>query len=266
MQGDKAAASIIAALDRIFEEEEHFDAVVIIRGGGAQADLDCFNNYDLAFHITQFPLPVFTGIGHERDETIADLVANRRLKTPTAVAEFLIDSLSDFLEFLESGEQRLLDISRHYLQTEKDRLSGLSRDLSYLVNRKLTESRAYLNSVNRHLASSTRGLLAQQAVNISQKRKLTYLYSQNLMGRQKRELKYQAGELKKITPAFLAARKDQLGQFEKQNHFLNPRHILKRGYSITLSNGKVVTDAASLSHRRGDHHRLIFRTAEKYNF
>ncbi len=90
MQGEEAEQSIIAALDAIFRYEEFFDLVVIIRGGGAQSELNCFNSYWLAYHICQFPLPVLTGIGHEQDETIADLVAHTRLKTPTAVAEFLI--------------------------------------------------------------------------------------------------------------------------------------------------------------------------------
>ncbi len=90
MQGAEAEQSIIAALDAVFEAESQFDLVVIIRGGGSQSDLNCFNSYWLACHICQFPLPILTGIGHEQDETIADLVANTRLKTPTAVAEFLI--------------------------------------------------------------------------------------------------------------------------------------------------------------------------------
>jgi exodeoxyribonuclease VII large subunit len=86
MQGEEAEKSIINALDQIFESLEKFDIIVIIRGGGSQADLNCFNSYWLAYHITQFPLPVLTGIGHERDQTIADLVAFNNLKTPTAVA------------------------------------------------------------------------------------------------------------------------------------------------------------------------------------
>jgi len=90
MQGTETAPSIMAALERIFGYDDFFDAVVIIRGGGATADLSSFDNYDLAYFVTQFPLPVITGIGHEKDDTIVDLVAHTRLKTPTAVAEFFI--------------------------------------------------------------------------------------------------------------------------------------------------------------------------------
>ncbi|MBV5342507.1 exodeoxyribonuclease VII large subunit, partial [bacterium] len=93
MQGEQAEASIIAALDKIYVHSELFDAVIIIRGGGATTDLACFDSYDLALNCAQFPLPVISGIGHQRDITILDMVAHTSLKTPTAVAEFLIQQL-----------------------------------------------------------------------------------------------------------------------------------------------------------------------------
>ena len=94
MQGNEAVPQLLAAMDHVAKQAAklHLDALVIIRGGGAQLDLDCFDDYTLGLKIAEFPLPVFTGIGHERDETIADLVAHTRLKTPTAVAEFILSS------------------------------------------------------------------------------------------------------------------------------------------------------------------------------
>ena len=94
MQGERTEASIIAALDRIYAVREAFDVVVIIRGGGSTADLSSFDSYALAANCAQFPLPIITGIGHERDDTVVDLVAHTRLKTPTAVAAFLIDCMA----------------------------------------------------------------------------------------------------------------------------------------------------------------------------
>jgi exodeoxyribonuclease VII large subunit len=90
MQGEEAASSIIDAMHQVFENIGNYDLLVIIRGGGATLDLDCFDNYDLGSHVAQFPIPVITGIGHERDETITDMVAHTKMKTPTAVAEFII--------------------------------------------------------------------------------------------------------------------------------------------------------------------------------
>ncbi len=98
MQGDTAPETLISALMQIHTKLAAFDAVVIIRGGGAQVDLDCFDHYELAAHIAQFPLAVFTGIGHERDETICDLVAHTSLKTPTAVAEFILRGMRQYHE------------------------------------------------------------------------------------------------------------------------------------------------------------------------
>ncbi len=100
MQGEQAPKEIIAALLSINKQVSDFDLVVIIRGGGSQIDLECFDDYELTSHIAQFPIPIITGIGHERDETISDLVSNTRLKTPTAVAEFLISGLERFNERL----------------------------------------------------------------------------------------------------------------------------------------------------------------------
>lgn len=95
MQGDKTTDSVIAALERIYEYESVFDVVVIIRGGGSQTDLGCFDSYEMAANIAQFPLPVIAGIGHERDETIVDRVAHMRVKTPTAAAAFLIGTFRE---------------------------------------------------------------------------------------------------------------------------------------------------------------------------
>ena len=126
MQGDKAVESIINMLENIYENEEKYDLVVIIRGGGAKIDLECFNDYELAYHITQFPLPVLTGIGHERDETITDIAAHTKLKTPTAVAEFLIDSLLVFLSELNEFRDRITNISNNRFQDSENLINRYS--------------------------------------------------------------------------------------------------------------------------------------------
>ena len=126
MQGDQAVESILQALHRIYELEENFDLIVLIRGGGAQTDLDCFDDYDLCAHLAQFPLPIVTGIGHERDSTIADLVANTRMKTPTAVAEFILGGFIDF-------ENQLLDLYEKIESKSKEILSQNSERIHNLV-------------------------------------------------------------------------------------------------------------------------------------
>lgn len=127
MQGDQAESSIIAALEKIYEHIELFDAVVIIRGGGATTDLACFDSYDLAVNCAQFPLPIIAGIGHQRDISILDMVAHTSLKTPTAVAEFLISNLND-------AENKVLDMLADIRYTVKNRIENESR---YIIQTQL---------------------------------------------------------------------------------------------------------------------------------
>ena len=132
MQGDEAPGSIITAMEKIYESESEFDCVVIIRGGGSKADLESFNHYELAYFITQFPLPVITGIGHERDESVADMVAHQGLKTPTAVAEFLVDQLLAFEFRLSSLLDRLSTSVRTRVQGNLSRLERYQGDIMHL--------------------------------------------------------------------------------------------------------------------------------------
>ena len=124
MQGASAAASIIAALEQIAADEEMWDGVVIIRGGGAVSDLASFDDYSLAFHVAQFPLPVIVGIGHERDITVLDYVANTHVKTPTAAAEALIARAN-------AAYDRLKTLGNEILQTVSARVAGQRQQLAY---------------------------------------------------------------------------------------------------------------------------------------
>ena len=121
MQGEQVEQSIIAALDSINERESEFDAVVIIRGGGATADLSGFDTLELAENVANFPLPVITGIGHERDESVLDMVSFLRVKTPTAAAAFLIDQLSVTLGRIERAQTAIADGVRRKMEAEKKR-------------------------------------------------------------------------------------------------------------------------------------------------
>ena len=146
MQGEKTEASIIAALDRIYQHIELFDAVVIIRGGGATSDLNAFDSYPLAANCAQFPLPILSGIGHERDESIVDMVAHTRLKTPTAVAGFLLNRFSDCVELLNEAVLGLSEIVENSIDTNNQTLQRLSERLlraasGHIVNRRYSIAR-----------------------------------------------------------------------------------------------------------------------------
>ena len=196
MQGEKAKDSIIDAMHQINETIEKFEMVVIIRGGGGQVDLDCFDTYDLATHIAQFPIPVITGIGHERDETIADLVAHTKLKTPTAVAEFLINGLENFEEKLDALFNNIWHYSNEYLTNQNYNLEHLKNQLIYGTKQSL------------HNANNT--------------------------------IIYLTEKLRTNPNTFLDKEHAKIDLLEKSIALLNPINVLKRGYSITRVNGKVL--------------------------
>ena len=141
MQGEQVERSIIGALERIYALNTSFDVVVIIRGGGATADLSGFDTLALAENVAQFPLPVITGIGHERDESILDMVAHTRVKTPTAAAALLIDHLRQVLERINSAQQRITTAIFQRIANQKMRLTNLQTLLPALVQRNLAEAR-----------------------------------------------------------------------------------------------------------------------------
>jgi exodeoxyribonuclease VII large subunit len=137
MQGDRTEASVIAALDAIHAQADRWDAVVIIRGGGATSDLACFDTYALAANCAQFPLPIITGIGHERDDTVIDSVSHTRVKTPTAAAEFLIAHQLEAAEAVEALAARLQDALANRLEGQRRRLQNLMERLPLKVKMRL---------------------------------------------------------------------------------------------------------------------------------
>lgn len=140
MQGEKACGSMINAMLQVHHTMQQYDALIIIRGGGSQIDLDCFDDYELASHIAQFPLPVITGIGHERDETIADMVAHTRMKTPTAVAEFLISGIRAFEEQLDDHYARIYHHTSTTLNLQNQKLGTLGYHLKAISREKVARA------------------------------------------------------------------------------------------------------------------------------
>jgi exodeoxyribonuclease VII large subunit len=130
MQGNGAEASIMEALDKIRKKRAGFDLAVIIRGGGSTVDLSCFDSYALSAAVATFPLPIISGIGHEKDDTVVDIVAHTRMKTPTAVAEFIISGVRAFEETVLGLETRIVNRAEEFLKDEKHRLVMLARQLS----------------------------------------------------------------------------------------------------------------------------------------
>lgn len=202
MQGEKTEASIIQALDAIYEYKDLFDLVVVIRGGGATSDLHGFDSYLLAANCAQFPLPIVTGIGHERDETVLDFIANRRAKTPTAVAALLIECMQEAFVSLAEIQQEIVGLSKEKIVSCSENLQADALRLKSGASVLLEQSKNSIEMLCANLGGSTLRLL----------------------DRKKHDLEI----------------KEQFLQLS------SPRHVLSKGYSITLKNGKAVKSKESL--------------------
>ena len=166
MQGEKAVESMINALLVIAGKEDRYDAVVIIRGGGSQIDLDCFDNYELAAHVAQFPIPVLTGIGHERDETIIDMVAHTRLKTPTAVAEFLLGGMNAFEERLDILFTRLYQGVFGQVRLKEQQLNSYQQWLSTAAKGLLVKEGHKLDLLSKQLENASKQNLSGHRIKL----------------------------------------------------------------------------------------------------
>lgn len=160
MQGERVEESVIAALDVIYERMEEFDVVVIIRGGGATSDLSGFDTYALAANVAQFPLPIITGIGHERDDTILDMVAHTRVKTPTAAAEYLIACMDRVAERLDDLSFRLQQGVRNRLLWEHRRMESLKQRIPSAVYKRIADAKYGLLAAQRDLQMASRQFLS----------------------------------------------------------------------------------------------------------
>mgnify|MGYP002570562944 CR=1 FL=1 len=166
MQGDAAEESIIAALCAVAERSEEFDAVVLIRGGGSASDLNCFNAYRLCAYIAQFPLPVLTGIGHDKDTSVADMVAHTALKTPTAVAGWLVERMTQTEGWLDYAALQLHDATKAAMHASEVRLERLTSDLRQMSGDLLTRQRLRAEHLSALLPEAVRNFLARQATRL----------------------------------------------------------------------------------------------------
>ena len=223
MQGEQVEQSIIQALDRINATRDNWDVVVIIRGGGATSDLSGFDTYDLAANCAQFPLPIITGIGHERDDTVLDMISHTRVKTPTAAAEFLINHVRQTAQELEAYEEVIYQEVPRLLQQEKQRLESFVTRIPGQVQMRLQRENFCQEKFQNRMKTAWQSRLLQENYRLQLMPRLLSAL-QNRVQRETHRLE------------LLAQRVDSA----------SPEKLLKKGYSLTLLDGKVVTDASLL--------------------
>lgn len=226
MQGEKAVESVIAALEKIHKYERWFDVVVLVRGGGSAVDLGCFDNYDMAVNIANFPLPVLTGIGHERDLTIADRVAHLHLKTPTAVAAFLVETFHEQEIILQNLQKRFVVEIQNLLREQANNQLKMVVDFRRMVSSLLASHRAGL--INQF------PMRVRHGVTWRMERENNYWESLNM------KLKQKIGNV-------VTGHQRLLELASKTVKYVDPISVLERGYSITRLNGKAVKSIETLS-------------------
>lgn len=247
LQGTEMENGIISALDRIADHINLFDVVVIIRGGGSQSDLSWFDNYRIAFHVTQFPLPVITGIGHEKDLSITDMVAFQSLKTPTAVADYLIDSVSGAEDRLKEISSEISEYSKGIIDYNKERIessrirlipavklfvSGEKELLSYEIIKMINTGKEYILKAGIVPANHKSRLVSSAGLFSSAKYKVLERMSQGMVS---------------LTSNIISQKKVKTDSFENALKILDPANVLKRGYTITSLDGKIIKSSGETS-------------------
>lgn len=224
MQGEAVEHSVIAALNRIYSRHDSFDVVVIIRGGGATSDLSGFDTLALAENVANFPLPVITGIGHDRDESILDMVAHTRVKTPTAAAQLLIDNLVRTESMIDAARQSIVDCTQRRMQHERVRVESLSARIPMMFSLVKTKEEARVDMLARRIETATQRRIATALMQID-----------NL------QAKLQSAVNRQLVDA-----RHRLQLVEQRIEAVNPERLLQRGYSITTYNGHAVRNAMEL--------------------
>lgn len=238
MQGESTEDSVIEALDRIYKDEDKFDVVVIIRGGGATSDLSGFDTLSLAENVANFPLPIIVGIGHNRDESVLDLVANMSVKTPTAAAAFLIDRLAAVAARVDAAATSLSKYVTNRIEQEKSRIKYLSTVLPSLYAAVKSRENMRISRMSDSLYVAVRQIVASEKARLD-------LMPQRLSGAWRQAVTGESHRLQMLEQRVAAS---------------DPKRMLARGYTLTLHDGRAVTDLSSL--KKGDMLTTLFAGGE----
>ena len=246
LQGDKAVAGIIAQLEKIRKVIHHFDAVAIIRDGGGDVGLSCYNNYELAKAITLFPIPIITGIDHVTNETVCEMIAHTNAITPTKLAEYLIQKFHNFSVPIQKAKEKIVNKSRRLLSEENTKLeSELKLFRSITVN--------ILNTNKNRIKNASYAIKQQsQFIVKNNYEKLNVLQAKTRIATKfnLNQLKVAVIQLKEkleIQPIlYLKNSELALENIEKNIQIMDPVNVLKRGFSITYSNGKALKNVSQL--------------------
>jgi exodeoxyribonuclease VII large subunit len=244
LQGERAAEDIGGQLDRIQKVMRHFDVVAIIRGGGGDVGLSCYNDFELAQKIARFPIPVLTGIGHSTNETVAEMVSRVNAITPTKLAEFLIQKFHDFAVPVKEARQRIIATVPVMIRVEEREFQHVHKHF-FMVSRSYMERRTHaLQQSGRKLHASCAGILqAMEGFLLQAPLSIVKSVSGNVR-LQRQTITDNRSKLQAGLKSFMVHARAKLQLSETGVLLMDPKHVLKRGYSITLKNGKSIHSTA----------------------
>lgn len=247
LQGDKAIVGITGRLAEIEMRRQEFDCVVIVRGGGGDVGLSCYDEYEMARCVATFPLPVFTGIGHSTNLSVTDMVAHTYNITPTDVAFALIGYFQSFDEQVQECQKRLVEMAKVILADEQVKLVELDARRKIAVPKVISQSRNRLIQLSQDISLKSKGLLMFQRTLLQNASAGMERLSQARMSGERKELERLSESLKTLGPLCLSKQNERIGHLEDKIQLLHPENILKRGFSITRHNGKAILDASQLT-------------------
>jgi exodeoxyribonuclease VII large subunit len=246
LQGDKAVGSILYQLSQIKKVIRHFDVVAIIRGGGGDVGLTCYNNYELARAIATYPIPVLTGIGHSTNETVAELVAFKNAITPTELADFLLQHYHEFSVPLSEAENKLVERTQRLLREERASLFGQARMLRTVTRASISNDKQRLAYGRRALLQHARGNVEASSAGLGRiSRQISTSVNMALL-QNRHNLSDQRRYVTEKSRNLLAVQKRDIANTEKLVSVLNPMQVIKRGYTLTTARGRIVTSIDNL--------------------
>lgn len=241
LQGDIAPESIQRQLRIIEKVKDYFDVVVIVRGGGGEVSMTCYNNFDLCKAIVNFPLPVLTGIGHSTNLTVAEMIAYRNGITPTELAEMLIRSFHDFAVPLDDAQRIVIRTAEDVLAEAEKNLGYMQKLFLTMVTAEFSRQKVSLKEVERNLVKSFRDWNNLKNNEINRESERMAKEAQYLVRSHQQKLAAFSEKLKPSVDRTLRTQTEKIAQLGKNIDLLSPKMVLRRGYSITRANGKAIS-------------------------
>ncbi len=247
MQGIETEQSVINALDDVAEFQGLFDVAVIIRGGGSQTDLSWFDNYNIAYYVTQFPIPVLTGIGHEKDLSVTDMVAFQALKTPTAVADFIIESVAEAENHINEISSEIVESSRSILEDNRNMIESYRLNLIPVARLMLSGQKEMLSVRIIEMINFGKDYILRAGLLPANQKSRLISATGTLSLARKSEIERSRIDLMNFTLNLLEKMKTSTSGLLNTLKILDPENVLKRGYTITIKNGEIIKSINQLT-------------------